>query len=99
MSRRLKALLTAVVASVMLLGAAGTVSAQEERETTFEAADPEYSKHKENLSGIPFMVASYLIVWAGLFAYLVSVKKRNNAVHTEIEELKQALAAHDRKSA
>ena len=99
MRRRLRGLCIAVFASLMLLGGATSASAQAERETSFEAADPEYSKHKENLSGIPFMVSSYLIVWSGLFAYLISVKKRNNAVQAEIADLKRALEAHDRSGA
>ena len=74
--------------------AADEPSAEAARASTeFQAAD--LSKHREDLSGIPFMVGAYMIIWAGLFGYLYSVRKRNGQVAEQVAELAQVLKAHD----
>ncbi|MEC8025070.1 MAG: CcmD family protein [Myxococcota bacterium] len=92
----------AVVAVALLLGTGGVAMAQDTEEapvrygTEFEAAD--LTKHKEDLSGIPFMVGAYMVIWSGLFAYLYSVRKRNGQVSAQLEELRAAIRSHDKGS-
>jgi len=89
--------LLAVVSFALVLCTATAASAQEDEAarvgTEFQAAD--LSKHKEELSGIPFMVGAYMIIWSGLFAYLYSMQKRTRHVSSQLAELKDAIAAHD----
>jgi CcmD family protein len=64
-------------------------------ELNFEAADP--SAFKEDLSGIPFMVGAYMVIWLGLFGYLFLIHKRTQTVQGEIAQLRQALTEYDAK--
>jgi hypothetical protein len=89
--------LVIVLTFSLAFGLPSVASAQEDdsaRESTeFQAAD--LSKHKEDLSGIPFMVGAYMIIWGGLFVYLRSIQKRTDQVGSQVRELQAALKSHD----
>lgn len=68
-------------------------------EVDFQAADPSESRHKENLSGVPFLAGAYMVIWAGMLAYLVTLQRRQQSVQSEIADLRKALADHDAKAA
>lgn len=57
--------------------------------TTFKAADP--SKFKEDLKGVPFMVAAYGAIWAILFVYIVVLVRRTKSLEGEVSALRQDL--------
>ena len=90
--------LLSVIGLLLMLTISGAAYADGDtpaaRESTeFQAAD--LSKHKEDLSGIPFMVGAYMIIWSGLFLYIYSMHKRTGQVSTQLAELQAALKAHD----
>ncbi|MFT5433487.1 MAG: CcmD family protein [Myxococcota bacterium] len=97
--RRMALAISLVVACLVV--AAPVASAQEQgtEPSAFEAMDPETSRHKENLSGIPFMVGAYMAIWASLFGYLGLLYKRQSKTDAEIAELVAALKAHDQLKA
>ncbi len=96
MRRWLAALVFAVMAATTM--APMVASAQDDKgtpEVDFQAMDPKDSRHKEDLSGIPFMVGAYMVIWCGLFGYLFLIQKRQGKVEAEIADLRKALEAHD----
>ena len=90
------------VALTLALGvliAAGAALAADGTPEMDMVGSSDLSGAKENLPGYPFVFASYLIVWGGLFAYLLSVWRRQRKVAAEVEELKALLVKHDARAA
>ncbi len=53
------------------------------------------SKYKEQLPVSRFVLIAYMVVWAGLFVFLLSIYKRQKHVESELDALREALAKHD----
>ena len=65
---------------------------------TMDGSD-KLAKYKEDLPASRFVLIAYMIVWSGLFVFLLSLKKRQSTLDSRIDELERALAAHDGKDA
>lgn len=63
--------------------------------SAWQEGDP--SKYKENIDSIPYLVAAYAVIWAGLFLYLYSLQKRQSVVDADIAELREQLKRWDEK--
>jgi CcmD family protein len=55
--------------------------------TAFVAMDPSQSQHREALPAFPFLYSAYVIIWLGLFLYLISLGRRQRALDEKIAEL------------
>ena len=55
--------------------------------TAFVAMDPSKSQHREELPAFPFLYSAYVIIWLGLFLYLISLGRRQRALDQKIAEL------------
>lgn len=56
------------------------------------------SKYKEDLPASRFVLIAYGVVWAGLFVFLMSIRKRQSSLDERIEHLEAALKRHDGSS-
>lgn len=54
----------------------------------WQEIDPSESKHKENLSGVPFMAGAYMVILVGIFLYIVSIHRRQTKVDEELARLR-----------
>ncbi len=99
-SKSLMMLSTAALVCFYLLASVAPAAADPEKDGTEASAmvkgdDP--NKYKENLDSIPYMVAAYALIWAGLFVYIFSIQKRQGAVQADIAELREHLQRWDEK--
>ena len=44
------------------------------------------------MDNLPHLFAAYIIIWAGIFGYMLSLDSRQRSLRREIEALKMALA-------
>ncbi len=86
------ALALAVLSWTTLLTA--TSSAQSRPAGAFESADP--SMFKEDLSGIPFLVGAYALIWLVLLVYVFLLRRRTDAVVKEVAALRAQIDAATR---
>jgi len=83
------ALATAALTWTMLIAVSS--SAQGRPAGAFESADP--SMFKEDLSGIPFLVAAYSLIWLVLLVYVFLLRRRTDAVVREVASLRAQIDA------
>ena len=48
------------------------------------------------MDNLGFLFAAYAVVWLALFAFLVTLSRRNRALEREIEELRELLERQPR---
>ncbi|MBT9558489.1 MAG: hypothetical protein IV100_20810 [Myxococcales bacterium] len=75
---------------------AASSSAQGRPTGAFESADP--AMFKEDLSGIPFLVGAYALIWLVLLVYVVLLRRRTDAVVKEVASLRAQIEAATRPS-
>ncbi len=44
------------------------------------------------MQNLPYLVAAYLIIWAAIFGYVMSLVSRHRALRREVESLRRAMA-------
>ena len=86
-----RTLVTTVCCASLLSSAA---LAQGRPAGAFEAADP--SNFKEDLSGIPFLVGAYALIWLVLMVYVFLLRRRTDNVVKEVALLRAQIEAASR---